>query len=499
MAVDQEEIHRLSLSENVEDRFEAARLLQEEFESLPDKSAAWDELHRLTGDEEWFVREGAVSAVDSTFMYIPNKSAAWSDLQRLASDKDSSVRESSARALGSAFEYIPDKSAAWNDLHKLALDEDWYVRMYANHSLGKICIYIASNSESEDKSQTILGEAIRYFERGAKEPYGNNPATFCNLFYRSFDAVIFKKVSSKKEIESYIAAAKEELQASESKQKLFEVVEQLAEVLETAKNARMAGADWRESLKRCSEICNHVDQLMDENKNKTPAIHKLYIKTKISFNLSIKEIIEDVKKKAEEACREAKGTDAEQIAYSIKRESRGWQVENQEQMTKSLDNLVFSLKMQVPNVSGNEYMISKIDEMRNCTKVEDQMAILAIIIPLISTISIPAKMTSLEEKMESLNLNVEQILSSIKQIKISLKPSIKEEIQVTVGLSGLGSGAQHVITIPLQEISYPKLKEDLQKYSDKMLDIAKLPRRLKDKIMEYIRKNEDKLKGESAT
>jgi hypothetical protein len=38
MAVDQEEIHRLSMSENVDDRLEAARLLQEEFESLPDKS-----------------------------------------------------------------------------------------------------------------------------------------------------------------------------------------------------------------------------------------------------------------------------------------------------------------------------------------------------------------------------------------------------------------------------------------------------------------------------
>jgi hypothetical protein len=76
-----------------------------------------------------------------------------------------------------------------------------------------------------------------------------------------------------------------------------------------------------------------------------------------------------------------------------------------------------------------------------------------------------------------------------------MKPRIKEEIQVTVGISGFGSGVQRVITIPIQEISYSELQDDLQKCSDKMMDIAKLPARLKDKIMKYLRNNEDKFES----
>lgn len=57
-----------------------------------------------------------------------------------------------------------------------------------------------------------------------------------------------------------------------------------------------------------------------------------------------------------------------------------------------------------------------------------------------------------------------------------------------MGLSGFGSGLQKVITIPIKEISYSELQEDLQRYSGKMMDVTMLPLRLKDRIEKYFEK-----------
>ena len=209
-----------------------------------------------------------------------------------------------------------------------------------------------------------------------------------------------------------------------------------------------------------------------------------------AFNTTTFNGVAPLKETAKIAYEKAKGTPAEEIAQLVNKDIQKWDVNNQEQMETNLNNLIFSLKMQVPNVSENEPIISKIDEIKSCTKVEDQIAILTMLIPLIPTMAIPTRLDNINEKMSFL-------ISSINEMKISMKPAIKEEIQVTVGISGFGSGIQKVITIPIQEISYSELQEDLKMYSNSMLDIVKIPSRLKDKILGYIKKNGDKLIEES--
>ena len=209
-----------------------------------------------------------------------------------------------------------------------------------------------------------------------------------------------------------------------------------------------------------------------------------------AFNTTTFNGVAPLKETAKIAYEKAKGTPAEEIAQLVNKDIQKWDVNNQAQMETNLNNLIFSLKMQVPNVSENEPIISKIDEIKSCTKVEDQIAILTMLIPLIPTMAIPTRLDNINEKMSFL-------ISSINEMKISMKPAIKEEIQVTVGISGFGSGIQKVITIPIQEISYSELQEDLKMYSNSMLDIVKIPSRLKDKILGYIKKNGDKLIEES--
>lgn len=202
-----------------------------------------------------------------------------------------------------------------------------------------------------------------------------------------------------------------------------------------------------------------------------------------AFNTTSFNSVSRLKKISKSTYEKAKGSPSEDVARLVNENIQGWNVSDQKQMDTSLDNLIFILKMLVPNVPENEPLISKIDEIKNHTKVEDLVAIVTTIILLIQTVSI----------VGSINEKIDDLILSVKEMKISLKPGIREEIQVTVGLSGFGSGLQRIITIPIKEISYSELQDDLQKCSDKMMDVTMLPSRLKDRIEKYFKKNGRKL------
>jgi HEAT repeat protein len=424
------DLHRLISNKNSYVRSSAANAFGSAFSSVPDKSVAWDDLHKLTSDKNSYIRSEAANSLGSAFFSVPDKSAAWDDLHRLTIDKDWNVRGRAAKSIGSAFFSIPDKSVAWNDLHRLTSDEDSEVKMYTNQSLGKICIYKASKSENEDDSRSFLEEAILYFEKAAKEDTWDNPAKFCSVFYRSFDAVLFKKVNSKKEIEKYITDAKEEVWGSESKQKLIEAIEQLAEALEIAHEAPESGSDWQETLKNCSEICNYAEQLMDENKDKTPAVHSLYKIAKPSFDKRITELIDKLKENADIAYDKSRNTPAEPIASFIKEEIYGWNVTDQNLMSMSLDLLCESLRQQIPKIPDNKGILDQINQIKSYTKVEDQMLILSTLISQLPTISFAAKtyekVIQTNETVTRTENKVDLILQTVTELK-NLSDTLKEE------------------------------------------------------------------------
>lgn len=305
-----DDLRRLTNDKDSKVRSWAANSISFTFEYAPDKSAAWDDLHRLINDENWDVRDEAATAIGGAFPFIPeeHKSVAFEDLRRLTDEKGLFVRGVAALAIGHAFRYIPEehKTVAWDDLDRLTSDEDSNIRLYANYSLGKICIYKASKSKNKKDTRIQLEEAIRYFKIAAIEHNYYNPAKFCYSFYRSFDAVLFKKVNAKKEIDGYIDAAKKEIKESEIKEKLIKAIEKLAEALEKVHNASRSDVDWQEALRQSSEILDYVDKLMKENRDKTPVIYDLYEIAIPSFEEAIKKRINDIKKQADIACKVAK-------------------------------------------------------------------------------------------------------------------------------------------------------------------------------------------------
>ncbi len=582
MEVNQEEIHRLSLSDNVGDRRQAARLLQEEFESLPDKSVAWDDIHHLINDTDssiseitahtigyffkyvpeesksiawddlvrlleqafvdnefmlsrqaanalcfafeyvpdenkpqaWFyltkipvdghyldVKDDVASSLRYLFVHIPNKykSQAWTDLFRLMSAGNTNVKYCTVSALSFVYSSVPDKSAVLHDFQLLANDEDSYVRMCANHSLGKICIYEASESQNESQFQTLLGNAIKYFEKASNEKENFNPAKFCCPFYLSFEAVVFNSKYSMEEIAKYIANAKREVGQFENRAKLLLILDDLADVLAEIKSSEPLDLeDKKKRLRYCKRFCEHANYLIEELREKVPHASGVLSKGLSIFDRNIRSLIFEIQEKAEEACREARGTPDAEAACKLYRESQKLdESADSETNITIVESMAFIVKAKVHKNPEYHYLLPYFAKLDSELNFNRKLSIIRDILGVVefgsSSREINGKLEAIYETVQTTALSIEQILSSIKQIEISLKPGIKEEIQVTFGLSGLGSGAQHVITIPLQEIHYAELEDDIRKYADKMLDIGKLPGRLKDRIMEYIRKNKAKL------
>lgn len=90
-------------------------------------------------------------------------------------------------------------------------------------------------------------------------------------------------------------------------------------------------------------------------------------------------------------------------------------------------------------------------------------------------------------ELQDIKTMVEEIKISVENLMVSLKPGISEDLVITVGAEFSGTGVQKVITIPLQNISYAELEEDLAKIkNDTIFKLTSLPSRLVEKVKEYL-------------
>lgn len=86
--------------------------------------------------------------------------------------------------------------------------------------------------------------------------------------------------------------------------------------------------------------------------------------------------------------------------------------------------------------------------------------------------------------------DIKEIKTNIDNLTIFLKPGISEEIVISVGAELAGTGAKHEIHIPLQEITYPDIKKDLENIKGRnIFRFASLPAKLASKIREYLIEN----------
>ncbi|WXG39495.1 MAG: sister chromatid cohesion protein PDS5 [Candidatus Freyarchaeum deiterrae] len=214
--MNQQEIHRKSISNKSGERREAVELLRNNFAVLPDKTQAWEDLHQLTQDENRGVRKPAAESLRNAFPYISdmdmkqaledlhlltqdedievrriiaeslgaafprlsdnNVEQAWEVLHLLTQDGDGEVRSSAVESLGAAFPRLSDNNVeqAWEDLQRLSHDEDWSVRMFAAESLGAAFPRLSDNNVEQawDVLYLLTQDGDSYVRRGAAESLG---------------------------------------------------------------------------------------------------------------------------------------------------------------------------------------------------------------------------------------------------------------------------------------------------------------------------------------
>lgn len=360
------DLHRMITDEEKDVRRMAASALGSVFSQVPDKQQTWDDLIKLTTDKDNSVRSRAVSALGSAFPHTLDKQKAWDDLHRLTTSNDSSVRSGVAHVLGSAFSHVPDKQKAWNDLHRLSIDKDEDVRIYANHSLGKVSIFKASQAEKEEDYKRELEIAIEFFKKAAQESELSNPSQFCLPFYRSFHTIVFKKQEAKEEVDKYLAEAKKAVGGSKSKELLFEAVNNLANALKEVQDLENRDLEEKKGeLNYYRQYCDRAAELMRDTEGTAPFATIAMKKGLPILDRNLKELLEEIQKKAKIACQVSQGTSTQEIACSISKEVQTWEIGSQEEMAFCVERFIFTLESKIPRLPENENIFKIINESKD--------------------------------------------------------------------------------------------------------------------------------------
>ena len=128
-------------------------------------------------------------------------------------------------------------------------------------------------------------------------------------------------------MDKYLAEAKDAIKGSKSKELLFEAVENLANALKEVQNLENLDLEAKKGeLNFYRKYCDHAAELMRDTEETAPFATIAMRKGLPILDRNLKELLEEIQKKAKNACRESKGTDTEEIACAINREVQKWEI-----------------------------------------------------------------------------------------------------------------------------------------------------------------------------
>jgi hypothetical protein len=365
------------------------------------------------------------------------------------------------------------------------------VRSSSNHSLGRVSIFMASQAETDEDYKKELEEAIEFFETAAKEAIYDNPAQFCLPFYRSFHTIIFKKQEAKEEVNKYLEEAKSAIKDSESKKQLFEAVQNLAEALKEVQNMENLDlSEMKDELNFYRKYCDHAAELIKCTDEKTPFATKVLRKGLPILDRNLKAIIGEIQEKAKTVCKVPQGTATKEIAYSVCREVQRWEISNQVEMSWYVLNLVAIIKSKIPRNTENKEILDMIESMKfekDLTKQYRTLSIVIGLIPTVNVVTVDPIVENISKVGKELGTKVDDLSQKMNKIKISSIPDIKQEIEISSGIEISGTGAKLITTIPLEEISYAGIKEDLQRLKGEHISkLSEIPKKLANRIKGYL-------------
>ena len=500
------DLHRLTKHEDIYIRMGAAISLDAAFPYIHDKKQAWKDIIRLIKDIDISVHFIAVETLGAAFPYIPDKKQAWDELYRLAKDEKSFVRVAAVRSLGAAFPYIPDKKQAWNDMHGLTQESE--VRVSANYALGRASIFKATEAVSEENFRKEFENALEFFERASKEAKYFNPAIFCLPFYRSLYMTTFKQTAEAK-VEKYLAEAKSATEGSESREKLLEAIENLANALKEVQKVREMPLDTMKcNLNTYRRYCERAAELMKTTKEQAPGATAMLERGMPMIDKRIKELLEEIEEKVKKFCVDSNRTALEKISRSVYGYTKGlgevvYPLEVEARLNR-LSPLLRSICTILPEES-RKVICSQLDEIEEAdlnykviimesalssfqvqiSNLHEQLAERDRWIEYLKDLVLK-RIDTINDRVFKLKLRSEEIVPTLRKIQTELNKltTIKTDLKnIGSGLTDLGDLQHHALHTLNEEIArlaeeietkvIPRLPEtsDAQRIIEKLQDL----------------------------
>jgi hypothetical protein len=236
----------------------------------------------------------------------------------------------------------------------------------------------------------------------------------------------------------------------------------------------------KRDLNAYRRYCDQAADLLDTTEEKAPGATKMIRMGLPIIGQRIKELLDGIEKETTILCDAASGTEAEEFVNPTCKGVRELiKIRNPIELDNRINDLIPNLTFMVENLPerARDFGYDKIEILDKEEYLEDKLSLVnEIIVFVIPHISISKDLERLENKLDD--------------ITISLEPGIREELTVTVGAKAFGTGIEHKITIPLQDIKYSDLKKDLESIKGKsIMKLASLPPKLAEKVKGYLIRN----------
>jgi hypothetical protein len=497
--VKERQISGLAISHNISDKIKVAKFLRISFSELENKNNGWNILLKFSKDSNLFVKMSSINAIRPSFVYIPNKEEAWKCLLDLLQEQNEEIRKHAAVSISIVFIHLPDKEKGWMDLLEIvktstedrillpliiipkcfeqlddkekiitSLEElvnhnNVLIRSYSNNLLGRIYITKSVKLKS-DAFNELYFKGIDHLKK-SYDDFDIPPHKFCYIMHNTFSKIIEGEIVDKNEIVDNIDELKSISKESDEKTKIIQILDDLYTILEETLETQQKGEDILQFKDRIIPICIQLNGLIGTLNNEIirSIAEKAQEKIHFEYNCTIKalKIVDDL-------------------------------IESPKKLTSEPSLILDTIRLCCLSISEpvcNHYK-SKLEEIeKKDIGIDEKETLLLQLIQELKPVLEQEK--SFKEIFVSgqreIKTELTKVTERLENCVISInRTGPRQEVVISTGVEMFGTGGKIITTIPLNEIGYDELHDDILRIKNKM-PLAKTPSKLKTKILEFIK------------
>jgi hypothetical protein len=494
--IKEKQIIGMARSRNYKDKQKVIKFLKINFSELHNRNNGWKILRKFVDDSNLEVKLNSIEAIYLNFVYIPFQEEAWDILLYLIQKPNNKIRINASIAIIKVLDIFPDVERPWNDLievlsgsikignyyplfilpecfecledkekvleslEPLSTNRDKIVRSFSNNLIGRIYISKSIKAKGDEFNEIYL-KGITHLKKSLDE-FDIPPHKFCYVIHDIFNSLIEGKLENPDEIKSNITELKKITEKSTEKQKIIGILNELNTILEETLDAQKNGEDISKFKHKIIPICTQLNMLIGTLNN---------------------EIIRFIAEKAQE-----------KIHFEYKCTIRALEIlddliQSPDKLISEPDLLIETIRLSCQLISEptcNHYS-SKLEEIEKETDVDGRRNKLLQFIKEIKPVLEHEK--SLKEIIVSGQREIKDEIANVKNVLEDCYVSInkvgpRQEIVISTGVEVLGTGAQFLTTIPLKEIGYDEIHDDIMKIKNNM-QWMEIPHKLQAKILDY--------------